>query len=373
MKKIITIIMALVLCLGMLAITACGGGTAKPSGEETGSAKESERAASGDTVTLKFSHSWPEQHPLAQRWALWGEEIEKRTEGRIQVEMYGAAQLSTSAEDYESMVQGISDVTVVIPSYTPGVFPLSELYELPVGYNGPQSMGDVFYQLYKEFQPEEWNEVKVLTMYAVGPGVICSKKPVKDLESLKGMQIRATGTTGKALAALGAAPVSITYPESYEAISRGTCDGLIGAWETFKSWSLDEVADNYLGVSFLYTSPFVFAMNLDTWNAIPDDLKPIVEEVSEEWGRKMGEWAYEDTTVDGIEYLTAQGKNISILPDSEAERWKELIQPVIDEAVEEREAMGLPAKEFYERMLELIPECNEKYESVDEAVINGMK
>ena len=61
------------------------------------------------------------------------------------------------------------------------------------------------------------------------------------MEDLKGMKIRGTGTSIKVVEALGATPVAMPQPETYDALQKGVVDGLVSPIETLKGWKFAEV------------------------------------------------------------------------------------------------------------------------------------
>jgi len=63
--------------------------------------------------------------------------------------------------------------------------------------------------------------VRMLYVHAHGPGLLASKKPVRTLEDLKGMKVRATGLSSKIVQSLGGTPVGMSQPETYEALQKG--------------------------------------------------------------------------------------------------------------------------------------------------------
>lgn len=345
-----------------IALSGCGpqaadsgGGTAAPEASGQG-------AAPDEVYEITFAHFFPSVHPVHQRLEAWAEALSEESGGRIKITFHYGETLLKAAETYEGVTSGIADMGLVVPSYTPGLFPMTELYELPVNYNDCQVISKVFWQVYQEFQPEEWNNVKVLGIYGIGPGGIATKKPVQTLDDLHGLQIRATGTCADYMKALGAAPVSITMPESYEAISRGVCDGVINAWDAFITWKLAEVADYFTMTPFLYASPFVEVMNLDTWNSLPADIQEVFTSVTEEFiSYHAAEEAQNALT--SVQAIIDSGGEIIVLSEEEEALWHDTAMSAVSSAVSAREGDG-PAQEFFDRMVELAEEYNQDYPSL---------
>ena len=115
---------------------------------------------------------------------------------------------------------------------------------------------------YNKFKPKELDDVKVLYLHAHGPGLLHTKTPVRTLEDLKGMKIRATGTTAKIVTALGATPVAMPMSDSYDAISRGVAQGIVCPVESLQGWKLGEVI-KYTTQDFgaAYSVTFFVVMN----------------------------------------------------------------------------------------------------------------
>ncbi len=113
-------------------------------------------------------------------------------------------------------------------SYTVGKFPLTEVIDLPLGYRSGAAATKLINEFYSKFKPKEMDEVKVMYLMRT---CTCNwstrKKPVHKLEDLKGMKIRATGNVARIVEALGATPVAMPMPDTYDALSRGVVEGVV--------------------------------------------------------------------------------------------------------------------------------------------------
>ena len=78
---------------------------------------------------------------------------------------------------------------------------------------------------------------------------------------------------------LGATPVGMPVPAVPEALSKGVIDATVIPWEVTGALKVNELVSNHttFGEDSLYTTTFIFAMNKDRWNALPDDLKAIID------------------------------------------------------------------------------------------------
>jgi TRAP-type C4-dicarboxylate transport system substrate-binding protein len=305
-------------------------------------------AAHAKTVTLSYSIFFPAVHPQGKAAMDWIAEIEKRTGGQVKINFYPGGTLTKGPHIYDGVVKGISDIGMSVFAYTRGRFPLMEAVDLPLGYPDGKVATKLVNDFYHHFQPKELDDVKVLYLHAHGPGLLHTKKPVRTLEDMKGMKIRATGLSSKIVKALGGVPVAMPQPQTYEALSKGVVEGTFSPMEVLKAWKHGELikatTENY---SMAYTTGFFVVMNKAKWEAFPKDIRQVFEEVSREWIPVHGqEWDKGDAA--GREFTLAIGNQIIPLSATQSARWKEAVQPILSDFETAAEAKGLPGKEALE-------------------------
>jgi len=160
-----------------------------------------------------------------------------------------------------------------------------------------------------------------------------TKKPVKKLEDLKGMKIRATGLSAKIVKALGGVPVAMPQGGTYEALKKGVVEGTFGPMEVLKGWKQAEVVKYTTECySIGYTTTFFVVMNLDKWNALPADMKKIFDEVSDKYTDVHGK-VWDKTDQEGRKYALSLGNEFITLSDEESARWRKAVEPVINDYI----------------------------------------
>jgi TRAP-type C4-dicarboxylate transport system substrate-binding protein len=297
-------------------------------------------------VKLNYSNFFPAPHTNAVLSVEWGKEIEKRTNGKVQVTVFPGGTLTPADKCYDGVAKGISDVGMSVASYTMGKFPLSEVLDLPLGVKNASIATRLVNDFYKRFKPKEFDEVKIMYFHAHGPGILHTKgKAINRLEDLKGVKIRATGTTAKIAAHLGATPVAMPMPDTYDAISRGVADGVVAPVEALQGWKLGEVV-KFTTQNFgsAYNMLFFVAMNKDKWNALPPDVQKIIEQINEEWIEKHGK-NWDEIDKKGYDFAQKLGDKVIPLSKEEDARWAKAVFPMFDEYMKEKKAKGLPAEE----------------------------
>ena len=96
---------------------------------------------------------------------------------------------------------------------------------------------------------EDKNLVPLIPMLAAGGYSTMCSKPMTSLDDWKGKQLRVgSAAAGKQVTDLGATPVSLSFPETYEALQRGTVDCDLGQLAPNVEAGTFEVAPN-IGVA----------------------------------------------------------------------------------------------------------------------------
>lgn len=156
---------------------------------------------------------------------------------------------------------------------------------------------------------------------------------------------------------LGAIPKPMPMPmnDVYEALERGVVDGTVGPIHTLLDFSLQKVID-YVTVGDFYMTTFYSVMNQKNWESLSDKMKDHMNEVK---GRHMAKFAgnvIDERSEEAVQVAEKAEAGFYDLSEDELEGWKEKMNPVIEDWIEDKESKGLPGKEIYHRSLELSPE-----------------
>jgi TRAP-type C4-dicarboxylate transport system substrate-binding protein len=277
--------------------------------------------------------------------AEWAKEIEKRTSGKVVITVHHGGTLTPGDKCYDGVVKGISDIGMSVCGYTRGRFPLTQVIELPLGYKSGWAATRLINAYYAKFKPKEFDDTQIMFLFAHGPGLLHTKKPVNKVEDLKGMKIRAFGSVTKLVEALGAAPVSMPMGETYEALSRGVVEGSIAPYEALQGWKWGEVVKfSTEAPAMAYSSAFFVAMNKAKWDALPPDVKKIIEEVNKEWIEKHGK-GWDEIDKAGKDFAEKLGNKIITLSADENRKWESAFKPLHEEYVKSMKEKGLPGDE----------------------------
>ncbi|MGD0918344.1 MAG: TRAP transporter substrate-binding protein [Thermodesulfobacteriota bacterium] len=287
-------------------------------------------AHGAEIIKLKAANYLPITHPMSVLSGWFCDEVKKRTNGRVEITYYPGGTLLSPVKMYDGVFTGIADIGVSHIDYTRGRFPMMEVFDLPLGFPSGWVATQVSSDFFNKYKPSEWNDVHVLYVNTTGPLILQTiSKPVKTLEDLKGLKIRAVGVMSDVVKALGAVPIPLEMPDVYDALRRAVIEGITVDLSTLKYWKFAEVvkyvtADWQLGTGYT----FYCVMNKDKWDALPPDIKKIFDEVAFEAKEKQGA-LWNEMDIEGRDVFKSAGGQIISLSDTEAAKWVKAVDPII--------------------------------------------
>lgn len=319
--------------------------------------------AQAEQILLKLHHMLPStSNPQLHVLQPWCDKINKESNDRLKCQIYPAMQLGgTPPQLYDQVKDGVADIVWTVPTYSAGRFTKSEVFELPFMARNAKSGSQSLWTYVQKNSLDEFRGVKILFMH-MHDGTLfhLTNKPLKKLEDLKGLKIRAaTRINAKMLTALGATPVQMPLPQVPESLSKGVIDGAMVPWEGVPAIKLQEIVKYHVEVPpsaprFANTI-FVMAMNPAKYDALPADLKKVIDNNS---GLATSAWAGEkgwDASVEPHRKLAKDhGNNFYVLPDAEFQRWVKATDSVNDDWIKQANEKGADGKRLLEEARALI-------------------
>jgi TRAP-type C4-dicarboxylate transport system substrate-binding protein len=318
-------------------------------------------AALAQEVTLRLHQFLPPPAPVpALILKPWAEGLEEASGGRIKIEHFDAMSLGGRPPELMDQARdGVVDMSMTVVGYTPGRFPRTEVFELPFMMTNPVATAAAFWEMVEtDWQDNEYKDVKVLGAWVHGPGKIHTKDGVTKLEDMDGLTLRGpTRIINNLLGELGAEPVGMPLPAIPEALSKGVVKGTVIPWEVTTAIRLSELVENhteFAGEEALYTAAIVLVMNKAKYDAMPDDLKAILDA---EAGAKLSTFATQvmwDMDAPARKIAEDAGNTIVELDETEVARWKEAAAPVVDQWIADMDAKGIDGAALIEQAKALI-------------------
>jgi C4-dicarboxylate-binding protein DctP len=228
------------------------------------------------------------QHTFAQKYA---EELQKRTNGQIKVEVFPAAQLGSIARQIENLKLGVQGGFISPAGFFSGINKGFEVTDAPGIFKSFWHAQNAFNdpEFRDKFLTLAQNEgVLGVTLYNYGPTSLASLSPVRKLDDMRGLKIRvlATKMESKLAGVLGMTGVPMGYTEVLPALQQKTIDGcrssiaVMGASKFFTTTKYITLEETGMISSALWISR--------TWlQKLP---KPLQDQVVNT-GRDLEKWA----------------------------------------------------------------------------------
>ncbi len=292
----------------------------------------------------------------------WKTEVEKRTAGKVKVETYPGGTLLHAKNMFDGVAAGTADIGCTCTSYFPGMFPVVEAVDLPLGWPSSTVASVSLWELVNKYKPKELEKWKVITMFTCPPANIMSMKPVRSLAEIKGYELRAAGTAAKILELLGAAPVAMPMSDVPESLQKGVIKGLVSSLEVTKDFKYAELCRHVTGNVNLFVVSFAVVMNKGKWDSLPEDVKKVIDDMSKEHAIWTGRYV-DNHVLEALKWSRETYKDFQMhkLSPEELSRWYALLKPMTDKHIKDVEAKGLPAKAILDDVTKLKEKYSKEY------------
>lgn len=283
-------------------------------------------------VTLRFAGNTPPDHQLTRGLELFGKLIEQKSKGAVAVQVYPGGQLFTDKDMPKAVPTGAVDGGVVNYSFWTGQVPTLNVLYLPFNFTDHTHIwrvvdGEPGKRLIQDLK--EKGGVKLLYWIDFTWIDFMSRKPMRNLEEVKGKRIRAIGEEDSAaIRAMGGAPVVMGGGEVYMALQKGTIDSSASGTPSFVERKYYEVSKYVTLAQFQYNM-FGVLMNQKRWEGLSPEIQKAINEASQEaqdWGRKESLKVRQES----LEILKSKGVDIFTLSKDERARWKVACSPAVE-------------------------------------------
>lgn len=301
-------------------------------------------------VELIYASPYSPNHPFSQADQDWMAYVEAQDGGRVSIRPIWSGALISSDQSMIELRHGVADIGLVTPIYAKGG---AHLLRNQTGfYSGIRSQESQI-ALYRclertsEAIAAELEGLKVLAVQGGNlPGILTRDVPVRTLEDLEGLRIRAPTELLPVLKALGAEPVSMPMGDVYSALAKGIIDGVIAPEDTFRSLHFAEVTDWYTHLTIPRGAYPGRAMGRERWQSLPEDVQAILERSVAVWERALIRRTSEAIDT-GIEYGREHGITDIELPAADQARFLEIYTRHAEESATELERFGIDGMAVY--------------------------
>ncbi|MEN7535586.1 TRAP transporter substrate-binding protein DctP [Aurantiacibacter flavus] len=240
-----------------------------------------------DVTQLTYASPYPPSHPFSmadQRWMDW---VEEESDGRIDIRPIWSGTLLSSDMSMEELRHGVADIGLITPIYARGG---SHLLRIQTGfYSGADSIETQVgvYRCLESRIPQIAEELEGLKVMAVQggllPGILTRGRPVKSLDDIRGLRLRAPTELLPVLGNLGADPVNLPMADVYSALAKGVIDGVVAPPDTFRALHLAEIADYYFALRVPRGAYPARAIGEARWNSLEPWQRELLERSIPVW------------------------------------------------------------------------------------------
>ena len=264
-KKILASVLAALAVAG--ALTACGGSSSTPAAPSTSGDGDS----SSPEYVWKMALNSTEGDNAYDTAAVFKDKIAELTDGRVQVDLYGGAQLGSTTEVLEGMSVGVADIMCESVGTLAPFTPLANIDIMPYMYTG--------YEI-KETVGEAAG-YKLLGATYRSPRIVTATKEMHTVADFSGFKLRAPNLEGyiKVWQWMGSAPTPLAMNETYTALQQGTVEGQENPMVDSLNYAFDEVCDYWIKTNHVYSCNLLI-MDRNYFNSLPEDIQAAVTEAA---------------------------------------------------------------------------------------------
>lgn len=280
-------------------------------------------------LVFKYANEQPEAALRSQSMLFFEKELEKRSGGRIKVELFFGGVLGNERELMDLVATGALQGTR--GGFFADANPMFNLFTLP-------------------FLVDDWDQALRLVnsdfMHRVNQGAQSrgfhvpatgisqgfrahtnNRRPIRSPGDLNGLKMRvpAQEVYVQTARAFGANPQEIPYLEVYQALQTGVVDGQDNAPANIWDFKVHEVSQ-YLTISNYATGPDPLMINLAWYQSLPADLQSVFDEVARET-LALSDRLNREKEAEYIEKLSAE-LEVNRLEGDALQPFREAVKPV---------------------------------------------
>jgi TRAP-type transport system periplasmic protein len=289
--------------------------------------------------TIKVGIGLNEDHPQAQSVERFGELVNERSGGKIEVKLFASGTLGNDVTMISALQGGTLEMTVPDTSTLVNIAGLEPfgLINLPFLFDKSEQADALLDGPFGQKLLARLPEAGLVGLGFWENGfrqVTNSRRPIEKAEDFAGLKLRVIQNPLfiETFSALGASAQPMPFPEVYTALETGVVDGQENPLATILSSKFYEVQDHTVLSNHIY-SVWALLMGKKFWDRLSPDEQTLITEAAKE------ATAFERETIraysaKALEELKASGMEVTTLPEAEVAKVRELTKPVWDQFTE---------------------------------------
>lgn len=277
---------------------------------------------------LKLSHFLPPSHPLHAAMEEWGNSIERASSGTITYKIFPTQQLGKAFDQYDMARDHIADVTLVVPSYQPGRFPIIAAGELPFIISSAKGGSWALDAWYRKYAAAEMRDVKFCLALVHHPGGFHANRKIIVPDDVRGLKVRpANATVAGFVTQLGGTNVQASAPEVRDMLEKGVAEAVTFPPGTAVFFGIDKILKYHMDAP-LYTTAFAFVINKAIYEAMSVTQKQVVDaHCTSDWAERIAT-PFDEFERTGDVKLRAESDGVYDLSPEQLALWKKAAGPL---------------------------------------------
>jgi TRAP-type C4-dicarboxylate transport system substrate-binding protein len=309
-------------------------------------------SAQAQPFELKATHFLPPNHSFHKELVRWGEELSKKSNGRLTIKVFPSGQMGPTPRQFDLVRTGVADIGVGLTGATPGRFPMTEISNLPFAVTDSESASKAMTEFAPKYLAQEYAGVKLLQLVITSPLKFhMTKAKLNTLADFKGLRIRYAGELfAESIKAFGGTPVAVPPGEVVDAMGKGTVDGAMFPHEGAQSFQVGTVA-KFSYEPGINAASFFWIMNPASYEKLPADLRALIDQTTGPANAERIGKVLDDAEVEGRAYLSSKGVQVVTFPNAMRREMVSVVKPIIDTTIGKLEAKGQPARQLYDALV----------------------
>ena len=287
--------------------------------------------ASAEELVLKFATlDQPQAHHIVHIHRPWAQKITAEGKGVVHIEEIDGYGVASHQNVYSRVMNDVIQVAWGLPSSVPGKFKLTDVVTLPFLADRSAISSVALWRLYKSgMLDSEYDEIVMLKCDVFPQSGMQFRSKPETLDNLKGMKMIAGGRTmGEIVEAQDGAPITMLPSDIYQALQRGTADGVMIGWTAFQPFKLAEVTKYHVELPLGGAAGMVF-MAKKKYEALPAAVKKIIDaNATEADTRKFGEFWDKVNDDTAAEVKGMAGHTVVKPSPAQVKAWQDRMQPI---------------------------------------------
>ncbi|MGB0572305.1 MAG: C4-dicarboxylate TRAP transporter substrate-binding protein [Alphaproteobacteria bacterium] len=260
--------------------------------------------------------------------------------------------------------KGLGDIGVVTTVFHADKVPLQLVaYATPFVTNDPGLVAKTVDDLankYPQFKAafDKFNQVYLTNMAVLDTYQIFSKNPLTQLTDMKGLKLGSAGLNLRWLDGFGAAGVAGSLVTYHNKVSTGVLDGFMLWPEAVVGRKIYEVTPYMLKADLGTANSKVVSVNSDTWEALPDEVRTVIQEAAIDYRDHMAREALSLADASYKAFLDNGGK-ITKLSQEQRQQWADNMPNVAADWVAAREKEGAPGRVVMQSYMDTMRAANQ--------------